>query len=285
MGPDPAQVAKYTRQTACLTLQRLMRQPHWLGIDIAIPVTGFQFIPEGFVIDSPDGDHSKAVTTLYSDIKKLEIHVGGDLHDWVSVFVNTSQGGNKDIVFAAPYWVRAGKPYGTPGIPNDPHAARGAKDAVAWMNAMQAVVEHPDWQAWMVNGEEKVFETALQEYQDAKGKLQLPEDARKYYEQALDAVDDKEFNDAIGLYQKTLAVAPWWPVGYYNCALIMADQGDYADAVDYGNKYLKLEPDSPDARKTQDLIYKWQRKAEKGGQAEGDEEEGQENKPSGVMAK
>jgi hypothetical protein len=268
-GPNMAVVKTMTRDSACNTINRLAAKRMWLGSEGNREATSFEFIPGGFKFGFQDGDQAREEKTLYADIKELRIHVGGDWNDWISVFVNTSQGGNREIFFSVPNWIREGQSPAYTGIRNDDRALKALHDANAWMNALAAIVKHPDWQDWMVNGEDEIFKTALKEYRDSGGKLQLPEEARKYYEQAQGAVEDKSFDEAIELYEKALDIAPWWPIGYYNCSLIMADQGDYTGAINYANKYVQLMPDASDAREVQDKIYKWERKAEKGASPSG----------------
>jgi hypothetical protein len=89
----------------------------------------------------------------------------------------------------------------------------------------------------------------------------LPEEANKYKVQAEDAVRDKQFDDAADLYAKALKIAPWWPVGRFNRALVLGETGDYGDAMREMKFYLQLVPDAPNARAAQDKIYTWERKA------------------------
>ena len=104
------------------------------------------------------------------------------------------------------------------------------------------------------------FASIAKQYRSAAAKLSLPVDALRFSTQANDALRSRQFWDAISLYEKALATAPWWPEGHYNVALLAAQQGLYSDAVDEMKKYLELAPDAPDAQKAQDQIWIWERR-------------------------
>ncbi len=87
----------------------------------------------------------------------------------------------------------------------------------------------------------------------------LPEEANKYKVQAEGAVRDKAFDDAADFYAAALKIAPWWPVGHFNRALVLGETGDYDLARREMNYYLQLVPDAPNARAAQNKIYEWAR--------------------------
>jgi tetratricopeptide (TPR) repeat protein len=103
------------------------------------------------------------------------------------------------------------------------------------------------------------FSAALQFYRSASPKPTPPESVHRLQIQAEAAVDDKSFAEAAGLYSQALAIAPWWPDGYFNRAVISAELKDYAGAISDMNRYLELMPDARDARQARDNIYKWER--------------------------
>lgn len=76
--------------------------------------------------------------------------------------------------------------------------------------------------------------------------------------QADDAVLRHDYWAAIDHYQEAVNAAPCWSDGYYNSALLLADQNDYSDAIDQMNRYLLLVPNSPDSGKAQQQIWIWQ---------------------------
>ena len=69
--------------------------------------------------------------------------------------------------------------------------------------------------------EEARFVTAAQAYRNAAIKPALPEDARKYRVQAELAVKELQFIKAAELYGKALSIAPWWPQGHFNRAIVL----------------------------------------------------------------
>ncbi len=72
-----------------------------------------------------------------------------------------------------------------------------------------------------------------------------------------------------------------WAIGYFNLALLLAEEERYSEAILNMKKYLELQPNAPDARKAQDKIYIWEDK-ENSLQNEEDEDEDdqEEQKPS-----
>jgi hypothetical protein len=105
------------------------------------------------------------------------------------------------------------------------------------------------------------FEAVAKSYHEAAVKPVLGEDARRYKVQAEAAIREKRFADAVAAYGKALDIAPWWPDGHYNRALILAELGKFAQAARELKQYLILVPNAPDARAAQDKIYEWEGKA------------------------
>jgi tetratricopeptide (TPR) repeat protein len=104
------------------------------------------------------------------------------------------------------------------------------------------------------------FQSAVHAYQSAAKKPELPEGARRFKVQAEDAINDKRLEDAADKYGQALQLAPWWPEGHFNRALVLSETGDYAGAENEMQRYLLLVPDAPNARAAQDKIYIWQGK-------------------------
>jgi tetratricopeptide (TPR) repeat protein len=105
--------------------------------------------------------------------------------------------------------------------------------------------------------ENDIFKEVAAAYRAAMPKPQLPEDARKFKVQAEFAVQEKRFDRAVELYGKALDIAPWWPEGHFNRALILGETKKYWDAIREMKRYLLLVPDASDARAAQDKIYVW----------------------------
>ena len=92
-------------------------------------------------------------------------------------------------------------------------------------------------------------------------KPQLPEQVRLQRLLAEDAIKSKRPAMALYHYESGLEIDPTWPQGYFNAALIAAELGFYASAVEHMQSYLELVPDAPDAQSARDQIAIWQYKA------------------------
>ena len=88
----------------------------------------------------------------------------------------------------------------------------------------------------------------------------IPEAARRFKVQAEGAVHDKDYGAAAEFYGQAIGVAPWWPEGHFNRALVLSNTGDYELAIVEMKRYLELMPDAQDARAAQDKVYEWEPK-------------------------
>lgn len=102
------------------------------------------------------------------------------------------------------------------------------------------------------------FKKTVANFLKLKKKPSLPEEARRYTVQADELSKISRYDEAIDLYEKALAVCPWWATGYYNRAFLLAEVKDYCWAVRDLQKYIALEPSAKDAREAQDQVYKWE---------------------------
>lgn len=117
-------------------------------------------------------------------------------------------------------------------------------------------------QQYSINADEYEvsFAASLADYRKkAVSNAALPEEANRYKVQAEGAVRDKEFDDAADFYAEALKIAPWWPVGHFNRALVLGEAGEYGEAKREMKYYLQLVPEAPNARAAQDKIYDWER--------------------------
>lgn len=105
------------------------------------------------------------------------------------------------------------------------------------------------------------FEEILTKYREPASRPALPEEARKHRIQAELALDGKRYGDAANSYVMAVRIAPWWADGYYNLALLKAELKEFDDAVRMMKRYLALEPGAKDARAEQDRIYRWEAEA------------------------
>jgi tetratricopeptide (TPR) repeat protein len=110
---------------------------------------------------------------------------------------------------------------------------------------------------------EAEFEKAAVAYLAAAVKPELDEDTRRLKVQAEDALREKRFEDVADFYGEALEIAPWWPAGHYNRALVLSELKEYPDAVVEMKRYLRLAPDAENTRAAQDEIYKWEAKVPK----------------------
>jgi tetratricopeptide (TPR) repeat protein len=106
--------------------------------------------------------------------------------------------------------------------------------------------------------DEAAFSDVARNYRAATIKPTLPEEAHKFKAQAEYALNKKEFEVAVARYKEALNVAPWWPEGHFNRALILGELSRYRDAIREMKKYLMLVPDAPNARTARDNIYGWE---------------------------
>jgi tetratricopeptide (TPR) repeat protein len=103
------------------------------------------------------------------------------------------------------------------------------------------------------------FEGQAANYRAAAAKPQVTEEQRRFIVQANALGQQKDYNGALELYGKALAVdAVAYPEAYYNMALLAAQKGRYRAAIGFMKKYLLLVPDARDARAAQDKIYEWE---------------------------
>jgi tetratricopeptide (TPR) repeat protein len=68
-------------------------------------------------------------------------------------------------------------------------------------------------------------------------------------------------DSAIEHYEAGLEAQPMWPVGWFNLALIYAEQNNYVDAADRMKHYLELASDAPDAQSAREQMTIWDDKA------------------------
>lgn len=139
-----------------------------------------------------------------------------------------------------------------------------ARDPRTFTNALYVIKQNAIKHKKDIDEYEASFSASLTDNRKkAASNIALPEDAYKYKVQAEGAVRDKEFNDAADFYAKALKIAPWWPVGHFNRALVLGETGDYELAKREMQYYLQLVPDAPNARAAQDKIYQWERQEAK----------------------
>jgi hypothetical protein len=79
---------------------------------------------------------------------------------------------------------------------------------------------------------------------------------------AEDAIEHKNLRAAALYYDAGIALDQTWAQGWYNAALLYAEQQDYFDAAVRMNHYLILLPEAPDAATAKEKLLLWEAKAE-----------------------
>jgi len=105
------------------------------------------------------------------------------------------------------------------------------------------------------------FSAAAKAWRENPIKPPLSPEADRHRILAENAIQEKNLNSAIEHYESALEVQPMWPAGWFNLALIYAEQSNYADATDRMKHYLKLAPDAPDAKDARTQMIIWEDKA------------------------
>lgn len=107
----------------------------------------------------------------------------------------------------------------------------------------------------------RTFTQRAVEWRALPSKPPVPEEVRVQRLLAEDAVKQNKPGEALNRYETGLELYPTWPQGWFNAALIAAELGYFADAVEHMQAYLELVPDAPDAQAARDQIAMWQFKA------------------------
>jgi tetratricopeptide (TPR) repeat protein len=88
----------------------------------------------------------------------------------------------------------------------------------------------------------------------------LPENARQHKVLAENAIQEKDFEQAIDEYEAALDAFPTWPEGQFNVALLCGEMGDYEEAIEHMQNYLMLVPEAQDAPAARDKMLVWEHK-------------------------
>jgi tetratricopeptide (TPR) repeat protein len=105
-----------------------------------------------------------------------------------------------------------------------------------------------------------VLKRIFEVYPQLKEKPDISESARKYMVQAAKATEEKKYPESINLWYKALSISPYYPLAYYNRALLKGLLGDYQSAIVDMKKYVQLSPNANDVRVAQDKMYEWEGK-------------------------
>lgn len=103
------------------------------------------------------------------------------------------------------------------------------------------------------------FKVQAAHYRALAVKPAVSERQRKFIVQANFMAQQKDYDDAIRLYQKAIKLNPVsYPAAYFKLAVFSAQVGRYERAISYMKEYLLLVPQGKDARSAKDKIYVWQ---------------------------
>jgi tetratricopeptide (TPR) repeat protein len=107
------------------------------------------------------------------------------------------------------------------------------------------------------------FNTAAKAWRDNPVKPPLSPEADRHWILAENAVKEKNLDAAVEHYEAALEIQPMWPTGWFDLAMIYAEQKNFADAADAMKHYLELTPDAPDAKDARTQMIIWEDKASK----------------------
>ena len=111
------------------------------------------------------------------------------------------------------------------------------------------------------NEESTEFSAAAQSWRENPAKPPLSSEAERHRILAENAIKEHDLDAAIEHFESALELQPMWPAGWFNLALIYAEQKNYADATDRMKHYLELAPDAPDAKDARTQMVIWEDKA------------------------
>jgi tetratricopeptide (TPR) repeat protein len=111
------------------------------------------------------------------------------------------------------------------------------------------------------SAELQAFSAAAHAWRENPVKPPLSPEADRARILAENALKEKNLDSAVEHYESGLEVQPMWPAGWFNLALIYAEQNNYADATDRMKHYLELAPDAPDAKDAREQMIIWEDKA------------------------
>jgi hypothetical protein len=88
----------------------------------------------------------------------------------------------------------------------------------------------------------------------------VSDEARRYMARGMAAVEmaksPGDYALAVPEFEQAARLAPDWPEIFYNLGLVQSKVGDYTSAMKSFQRYLDLAPQSPDAAKVRDEIFK-----------------------------
>jgi regulator of sirC expression with transglutaminase-like and TPR domain len=106
------------------------------------------------------------------------------------------------------------------------------------------------------------FRAAAQAWRANPAKPPLSPEADRHRILAENAIKEKDLPSAVKHFESALELQPMWPAGWFNLAIIYAEQQNYNEATERMKRYLELVPDAPDANDARTQMIIWTDKAE-----------------------
>jgi len=85
----------------------------------------------------------------------------------------------------------------------------------------------------------------------------LPDVARGWFIQGEERARAQQYSEAEASFLRVTRVAPWFPQGHFNLALVLARLERYGEAADHMERFLALAPESEHAEVAQDRLWQW----------------------------
>lgn len=206
-------------------------------------IDDMQLTPTGFVWSTKSGSRSFEYANL------VTVHYESDVRMFPSIRILTSDSGDYLLRFARG---------------SDPQVALRFARALNYFR-MEAKVGRPvDCASPPPNHAAELADFAKQAaaWRAMNPKPPLSDEVEKKRLLAEDAVEQNNLGAAVRYYEAGVALSPTWPQGWYNAALLYAEQRDYEHAAFDMKHYLILLPDAPDAAAAKQKVLLWEAKAE-----------------------
>ncbi|MGO9865326.1 MAG: tetratricopeptide repeat protein [Terriglobales bacterium] len=136
-----------------------------------------------------------------------------------------------------------------------PDEAEAQTFSDAFNRLVYAAHHHEDEQVFAA------FSAAAKAWRENPAKPPLSPEADRERILGENAIKEKDLESAIEHYESALQAQPMWPAGWFNLALIYAEENNYSDATGRMRHYLELAPDAPDAKDAREQMVIWEDKA------------------------
>jgi tetratricopeptide (TPR) repeat protein len=127
----------------------------------------------------------------------------------------------------------------------------------AWVEAFRAYQRAYGWSPAGNAEIARLREALVRLYPRLPSSPPLPEAARRFFVEGQAFARADDYAGAAESFRKVTAIAPWFPNGYFNLALVEERAGQYGPAVLSMETFLRLAPRSENARVAQDRLYEW----------------------------